>query len=77
MAAPKHVPSAAAPDGEGPRDASGKVGAHYAAPASSGADSTADMRDGDSDSGSWAPDQPATTVPATAATMARRGSGTP
>lgn len=74
---PKHVPSAAAPPGEGPRDASGAVGQHYAAPAASGADPTADMRDGDSDSGAWAPDQPATTVPGSAASEAMRGGGTP
>jgi hypothetical protein len=71
----KHVPSSAAPGST--QDASGKVGAHYAAPTSSGADSTADMRDGDSDSGSWAPDEPATTVPGSAASEALRGGGTP
>jgi hypothetical protein len=76
MAFAKHVPSGAAP-GAGPQDASGAVGGHFGKPAASGADATADMRDGDSDSGAWAPDQPQTTVPATAATMARRGSGTP
>lgn len=77
MAFGKHVPSAAAPAGEGPQDASGKVGAHYAAPAASGADSTADMRDGDSDSGATAPQGPQTTVPGSAASEALRGGGTP
>jgi hypothetical protein len=73
----KHVPSAAAAGTQGPRDATGAVGGHFAAPAASGADRTADMRDGDGDSGSTAPQEPQTTVPATAATMAYRGSGTP
>jgi hypothetical protein len=73
----KHVPSSAAPAGEGPQDATGAVGQHYAAPAASGADSTADMRDGDDDSGTWAPVQPATTVPGSAASEAMRGGGTP
>jgi hypothetical protein len=71
----KNVPSSAQPGCTS--DASGKVGAHYAAPASSGADRTADMRDGDSDSGSFAPDEPATTVPGSAASEALRGGGTP
>lgn len=71
----KHVPSSASPGCT--QDASGKVGAHYAAPASSGADRTADMRDGDSDSGSAAPDEPQTTVPGSAASEALRGGGTP
>jgi len=71
----KHVPSSAAPGCT--QDASGKVGAHYAAPMSSGADRTADMRDGDSDSGAMAPDEPATTVPGSAASEALRGGGTP
>lgn len=74
MATAKHVPSGLP---GGPQDASGKVGAHYGAPAASGADATADMRDGDDDSGSTAPTQPQTTVPAGAATMAWRGNGTP
>ena len=53
----KNVPSSALPGCTS--DASGKVGAHWAAPASSGADRTADMRDGDSDSGAVAPTEPA------------------
>ncbi len=69
--AAKHVPSGLP---GGPQDASGAVGAHYAAPAASGADATADMRDGDSDSGTVAPPQPATTVPAS---RARPGPQTP
>lgn len=73
--AAKHVQSCV--PGSGPRDASGAVGCHYGRPAPSGADATADMRDGDSDSGSVAPSRPLTTVPATAATMAWRGGGTP
>jgi len=77
MAAGKHVPSSAAAPGEGPRDASGAVGAHYAAPMASGADRTADMRDGDDDSGSVAPSEPQTTVPGSAASEALRGGGTP
>ena len=77
MAPGKHVPSPASPPGHGPRDASRAVGAHYATPAASGADATADMRDGDGDSGSWAPSQPATTVPGSAASEALRGGGTP
>ena len=68
--ADKSVPSAVY--GEGPSDNSDAVGGHFAVAASSGADATADMRDGDDDSGSVAPD-----VPATSATMAGRGSGTP
>lgn len=64
MATAKHVPSGLP---GGPQDASGKVGAHYSAPAASGADPTADMRDGDGDSGTTAPAQPATTVPASKA----------
>lgn len=35
------------------------------------------MRDGDSDSGAVAPDEPQTTVPGSAATEAWRGNGTP
>ena len=66
----KSVPSAVY--GEGPSGNSDAVGAHFAQAAASGADATADMRDGDDDSGSVAPD-----VPATSATMAGRGSGTP
>ena len=66
----KSVPSAVY--GEGPSDNSDAVAGHFAQAASSGADATADMRDGDADSGSVAPD-----VPATSATMAGRGSGTP
>lgn len=77
MAFGKHVPSSAAAPGAGPSDASGAVGQHYAAPAASGADATADMRDGDDDSGTWAPVQPATTVPGSAASEALRGGGTP
>ena len=68
--ADKSVPSAVY--GEGPSDNSGPVGAHFAVAAPSGADATADMRDGDDDSGSVAP-----VVPASSATMAGRGSGTP
>ena len=68
--ADKSVPSAVY--GEGPSDNSDAVAGHFAQAASSGADPTADMRDGDADSGSVAPD-----VPATSATMAGRGSGTP
>jgi hypothetical protein len=75
MAAGKHVASSV--PGCGPQDASGAVGRHFATPAASGADSTADMRDGDADSGSVAPQSPQTTVPATGATMAWRGGGTP
>jgi hypothetical protein len=71
----KHVTSCV--PGSGPSDASGAVGRHFARPAASGADPTADMRDGDSDSGSAAPQTPQTTVPATGATMAWRGGGTP
>lgn len=71
----KNVPSAAAPGCT--QDATGKVGAHYAAPAASGADRTADMRDGDDDSGSTAPQTPQTTVPGSAASEALRGGGTP
>lgn len=69
----KHVPSSAKPGCT--QDASGAVGAHYAAPAASGADRTADMRDGDSDSGATAPSEPQTTVPGTAASQALRGGG--
>ena len=68
--ADKSVPSVVY--GEGPSDNSDAVAGHFAQAASSGADATADMRDGDADSGSVAPD-----VPATSATMAGRGSGTP
>jgi hypothetical protein len=75
MAAGKHVPSGV--PGCGPQDASGRVAMHFAKPAPSGADATADMRDGDADSGSVAPQQPQTTVAATGATMAWRGGGTP
>lgn len=71
----KHVPSGV--PGHGPRDASGPVSAHYATPAASGADTTADMRDGDNDSGSDAPGEPRTTVPGSAASEAFRGGGTP
>ena len=71
----KHVPSSAQPGCT--QDASGRVGAHFAAPASSGADRTADMRDGDYGSGAVAPDEPATTVPGSAASEAWRGGGTP
>lgn len=77
MAFGKQVPSSAVPAGKGPQDASEAVGAHYAAPAASGADATADMRDGDDDSGTWAPTEPATTVPGSAASEALRGGGTP
>ena len=66
----KSVPSAVY--GEGPSDNSDAVAGHFAVAAPSGADTTADMRDGDADSGSVAP-----VVPATSATMAGRGSGTP
>ena len=44
---------------------------------SSGADATADMRDGDADSGAMAPAMPQTTVPGSAASEAMRGGGTP
>jgi hypothetical protein len=71
----KHVPSSAQPGCT--QDASGKVGAHFAAPAASGADRTADMRDGDSDRASMAPETPQTTVPGSAASEALRGGGTP
>ena len=71
----KHVPSSASPGCT--LDATQAVGQHYAAPAASGADRTADMRDGDSDSGSTAPDEPMTTVPGSAASEAFRGGGTP
>jgi len=83
MASGSSAPSAPAGGGCGHAPGSGAacnhgpVANHYARPAPSGAVATADMRDGDADSGSVAPPQPATTVPATAATMARRGSGTP
>lgn len=62
--------------GTGAQCNAGTVG-QYARPAPSGADATADMRDGDSDSGTAAPAQPATTVPATSVTTAGHGSGTP
>lgn len=52
-------------------------GNRIAQPAPSGADATADMRDGDSDSGSTAPSQPQTTVPESAAGKAGYGGGTP
>jgi len=71
----KHVPSSASPGCT--QDASDRVGAHYAAPMASGADRTADMRDGDDDSGSTAPQEPQTTVPGSAASEAFRGGGTP
>jgi hypothetical protein len=73
--AAKNVPSSAKPGCT--QDATQAVGAHYAAPAASGADRTADMRDGDSDSGSTTPQAPQTTVPGTAASEALRGGGTP
>jgi hypothetical protein len=68
--ADKSVPSVVY--GEGPSDNSDAVAGHFATAAASGADATADMRDGDADSGSVAPD-----VPGSSATMAGRGSGTP
>lgn len=71
----KHVPSSAMPGCT--QDATQAVGQHYAAPAASGADRTADMRDGDYDSGTTAPQQPQTTVPGSAASEALRGGGTP
>jgi hypothetical protein len=68
--ADKSVPSVVY--GEGPADNSDAVAGHFAVAASSGADPTADMRDGDDDSGSVAP-----VVPGSSASMAGRGSGTP
>jgi hypothetical protein len=78
--ADKSVPSAVY--GEGPADNSDAVAAHFATAAASGADPTADMRDGDDDSGSVAPDVPDPSVKVqfagrSPATMAGRGSGTP
>ena len=78
--ADKSVPSAVY--GEGPSDNSDAVAGHFAQAASSGADTTADMRDGDADSGSVAPDVPDPSVKVqfaggSPATMAGRGSGTP
>jgi hypothetical protein len=62
--------------GEGPSDYP-QVGQHFGRPSPSGADATADMRDGDSDSGTTAPDEPETSVPGSAASEALRGGGTP
>lgn len=70
----KHVPSTV--PGQGPASADTQVSGHiYGRAQRSGADATADMRDGDSDTGSVAPAP--TAVAASSATMAGRGSGTP
>ena len=71
----KHVPSQAAVPGEGPRDASGRVGGHYVPPASSEADQTPSFPA--TDVGASVAPEPQTTVPGSAASEAWRGGGTP
>ena len=71
----KQVQSQAAVPGEGPQDASGRVGGHYLPPASSGSDRTPEFPG--TDIGASVRQEPQTTVPGSAASEAWRGGGTP